>query len=174
MLQNGTLPKLRQSLEKLDDSRLAELEQQILTKSGCLWLPQEGPQTQAYNLPVYELYYGGAAGGGKTDLLIGLAATQHRRSIIFRRIYKQLRDIKTRAKEILRGTGATYNDTQNLWQSIPGDRTLEFGAIEYDDDKENYQGRVHDLKAWDELPQFLESQYLFVNAWTRTTEPNQP
>ena len=119
------------SLESLGISSLNELEQELLIKSGCLWVPQNGPQLEAYNSKADELYYGGAAGGGKTDLVLGLAATKHQRSIVFRRTYPELRFIKERAEEIwghLRREGAGYNDTYNLWR-FPNGKTVEFGAV---------------------------------------------
>ena len=41
--------------------------------------PCNAPQVQAYTSPADLLLYGGAAGGGKTDLLLGLALTAHER-----------------------------------------------------------------------------------------------
>ena len=45
------------------------------------WLPDpcNAPQVQAYTSPADLLLYGGAAGGGKSDLLLGLALTAHER-----------------------------------------------------------------------------------------------
>ena len=37
------------------------------------WVPNPGPQTQAFLCEADELFYGGEAGGGKTDLGIGLS-----------------------------------------------------------------------------------------------------
>src|SRR5882762_3608161 len=45
-----------------------------------IWKPFSGPQTDALNCEADILLYGGAAGGGKTDLLLGLAL-QHDRTI---------------------------------------------------------------------------------------------
>lgn len=78
-------------------------------------------------------------------LLLILAATQHRRSIIFRRTYPNLKGMIEKSKEFLQGI-ARYNSTDKLWRGIPGDRTLEFGSMEYEDDKEKYRGNEHDLK----------------------------
>ena len=52
------------------------------------WVPNVGPQTEAYYSEADEIFYGGEAGGGKTDLGIGLALTEHKRSLILRRINK--------------------------------------------------------------------------------------
>lgn len=44
-----------------------------LERRAKQWRPLPGPQTMAYSSPADELFYGGAAGGGKTDLLLGVA-----------------------------------------------------------------------------------------------------
>lgn len=129
-----------------------------------------GPQTDAYYSDADELFYGGAAGGGKTDLILGLALTQHRKSIVFRREYPQLKDMIDRSRAII-GQRGKYNGQANMWR-LPG-RTLEFGAVQYEGDVDKYQGRAHDLKAFDELPNFTSLQYRFLIGWNRTTRPGQ-
>ena len=47
------------------------------------------PQQMAYESRADIMLFGGAAGGGKSALLIGLALTRHQRSIIYRRESKQ-------------------------------------------------------------------------------------
>lgn len=140
-----------------------------------LWRPHPDnqPQVDAYNSQADELYYGGAAGGGKSDLLLGLAVTQHQRSIIFRRRYTDLTEIEERSKEILDHTQGSYNANDHIWRNLPGGRRLEFGAVQREDDKEKWKGRPHDLKAFDELPDFTESQYLFLTGWNRSVDPDQ-
>lgn len=139
-----------------------------------LWQPLPGPQTDAYRSPADELFYGGSAGGGKSDLMLGLALTQHRKSIIFRREYPQLKDIVERSRALLPPeTGAYFNGQGNTWRNIPGNRTLEFGAVQYEDDKQKYKGRAHDLKCFDEVGDYTESQYRFLIGWARTTIPGQ-
>lgn len=105
-------------------------------------------------------------------LLLLLAATQHRRSIIFRRVYPNLKGMIEKSKELLRGV-ARYNSTDKMWRGIPGDRILEFGAMEYEEDREKYRGQEHDGKFYDELSEFTQSQFEFTSAWNRTTIPGQ-
>jgi hypothetical protein len=138
-----------------------------------LWTPLPGPQTGAYHSQAGEVFYGGSAGGGKTDLLLGLALTAHRKSVIFRREYPQLKDVVMRSQEVLVHTSANFNGQTMMWKAIPGGRTLEFGAVQYETDVQKYQGRAHDLKAFDEVSAFTESQYRFLIGWARTTEKNQ-
>lgn len=140
-----------------------------------LWMPhpENKRQCDAYTTEADVLYYGGAAGGGKSDLLLGVAITDHEKSIIFRREYKQLRELEDRSREILEGTPATYSQTATLWRDIPGGRNLEFGAVQREKDKENFKGRPHDFIGFDEIGDFTESQFRFLMAWNRTTNPGQ-
>lgn len=138
---------------------------------GQVWTPLPGPQQQAYLSEADELFYGGAAGGGKSDLLLGLAGTAHRKAIIFRREYPQLHDIVERSRVLFAGHGR-YNGQEHVWR-LQGGRTIEFGAVQFEPDVQRYQGRAHDLKAFDELPQFSETQYRFLVGWARTTTREQ-
>lgn len=45
------------------------------------WQPQPGPQTSVLTCPVFEVFFGGARGGGKTDAVLGewaVHADRHR------------------------------------------------------------------------------------------------
>jgi hypothetical protein len=121
--------------------------------------------------PADELFYGGAAGGGKTDLILGLAVECHEHSAIFRRVFPNLSGNMLRAREII-GDRAQENKSNHVW-AFPDNRTIEFGAVQYEDDKKNWQGRPHDLKAFDEITEFTESQYVFICGWNRSTTPGQ-
>lgn len=135
------------------------------------WVPQSRPQWLAFLTRADETFYGGAAGGGKTDLGIGLASQCHQHSVIFRRVYPNLKEIMRRAREII-GDEAGENKSEKLW-TWPDGRTLEFGAMQYEDSKKDWQGRPHDLKVFDEIPEFSETQYEFASGWNRTTDPGQ-
>jgi hypothetical protein len=144
----------------------------LLTTNAPIWVPQVGPQTEAMESQADILFYGGSAGGGKTDLLCGLALTQHERSIIFRREGVQLIGIEERVTEIL-GSRDGYNSQDALWRlpKMPGlgdGRTLELGSVKDPDDWKKYQGRPHDLIAFDEICHFLELQVRTLMGWKRT------
>jgi len=131
------------------------------------------PQQAAIETPADETFFGGAPGGGKTMLAIGLALTQHRNSIIFRRQFAQLRGkegIIEKTREIV-GTRGHFAGA--MVTRLPGDRSIEFGSMQHEWDKEKYKGRPHDLKVFDEIPDFMESQYRYVIAWLRTAVPGQ-
>lgn len=77
-----------------------------------------------------------------------------------------------RSREILEPV-ARYNGQEHVWRDIPGNRTLEFGGVQYDRDWRRYAGQPHDLKAFDELPEFTENQYRSLIGWARSTDPTQ-
>src|SRR5215210_8761980 len=159
-------------------SRVARLER-APARAGvddlnALWTPQSDPQWMALESEADEIYYGGAAGGGKTDLVIGAAITRHQRSVIFRREYAQHSAIVDRVTEILEPIAdqVAYNGTDRRWR-LPGRRFIELGAAQHEDSVRKWRGRPHDGKLFDELPEFTEAQYLFFSGWARTTIPGQ-
>lgn len=115
------------------------------------------------------LFYGGAAGGGKTDLAIGLALTQHFNSIIFRREGTQHKGIIRRIADLVGGKDC-FNGQNKIWDF--GDRLIDLGSVPHLGDEEKHQGIPHDLKAFDEITHFLEIQFRFLIGWLRTVREN--
>lgn len=135
------------------------------------WSPYPGPQTEAVESEAQVVGYGGAAGGGKTDCQLGVALTQHRRSIIFRREFPQLAGIVDRSREML-GDGGRYNDSAHRWR-LPDGRFLRFGSVPHIKNVSRYQGQPHDFVGFDEAQHFVESQVRFLLGWLRSTTPGQ-
>jgi hypothetical protein len=136
-----------------------------------LWVANLGPQQDAYRCKADELFYGGQAGGGKSDLLIGLALNEHVRSLVLRRVNRDVLSLIDRCAEIV-CTRSGYNAQTHIW-SLPDGRTIEFGGCQFEADKERYKGRPHDLKAFDEIADFTETQYNFIIGWNRSVKPHQ-
>lgn len=133
-------------------------------------MPLPGPQTDAYNSKADIIGYGGAAGGGKTDLACGLAITKHKRSAIFRREATQLTGIVDRLTEII-GDRDGYNGSEKIWR-LDG-KQIEFGSAPHAGDEVKHQGRPKDLLVLDEAANFLEAQVRFLMGWVRTTDEEQ-
>ena len=89
-------------------------------KLPTYWAPQEGPQTRAATSPIDETLYGGTRGGGKSDCAIGrqirgsVKYGYRWNGIMFRRKYKELRELKRRFDElIIKGMPATRRGGDN-------------------------------------------------------------
>jgi hypothetical protein len=162
---------INELLGYLSGDDLIELDELLADVVIPAWSALPGPQTNALLNLADETFYGGAAGGGKTDLLLGAALTEHWDSIIFRREFQQLKAIRKRASEIYVGLGK-FNGGDLTWRFTSGEyqgKTIELGACQYDGDEQKYQGRPHDLKGFDEITHFTEAQYRFLKGWNRST-----
>lgn len=113
-----------------------------------LWQPQPGPQTALLECPVFEVFYGGARGGGKTDGSLGdwiqheKLYGEHAAGKFFRRTLKQLSQVIKRSRTLFRPLGAKYNENKAEW-TFPSGATLGFAYLERDEDAENYQGHSY-------------------------------
>src|SRR3989442_15577205 len=72
---------LAETVRSLSPQQRRELSRLLSAKRRGTPFP--GPQTLALENKADILLYGGAPGGGKTDLLLGLAPLHHRRAIQF-------------------------------------------------------------------------------------------
>jgi len=164
------LQTIKDVVNKLSPEVKKELDALIM-QDAPLWVPLQGPQAQAYHSKADIVGYGGAAGGGKTDLACGLTLTRHKRSIIYRREGVQLTSILLRLEELLQ-TNDGHNSVKKIWR-LPG-RIIEYGGVNNLGDERKYQGRPHDLKVFDEVTEFLEYQVRFLMGWLRSEDPNIP
>lgn len=110
------------------------------------WRPQPGPQTAALHCGwADEVLYGGARGGGKSDLAVGkllIKALQYgkdMKGMFFRRTYKQLEEITSRAKELYEPHGAVWKESSGTF-TFPNGATIKMRYLDRDEDATNYQG----------------------------------
>lgn len=135
-----------------------------------IWKPLPGPQGQAKASRADIVGYGGAAGGGKTDLAAGLILTEAERALFMRREKAQTEGVIQRLTEIL-GTTDGFNSQKSIWK-IPGRALCEFGGLDNPGDERRWQGRPHDLKVYDEVTEMREQQVRFTMGWNRSSNPN--
>lgn len=149
-----------------------ELENLVLSQTAHMaWVPNPGPQLLAYDSDADQLLYGGEAGGGKTDLLLGLASQEHQRSLLLRRINKDVSWLVDRLAQILE-TRVGYNGQENRW-NLPDGRVIDFAGCQHPGDEQRNKGRPKDFIGFDEASDFLEGQVEFILGWLRTTIPGQ-
>ncbi len=123
-----------------------------------------------------EVFYGGAAGGGKSEALL-MAALQFVEesgysALILRRTYPELTQedgLIDRAHAWLGDSEAVWSESKKQWR-FPSGATLQFGHMEYEKDKFRYQGSAYHFIGFDELTQFTETQYRFMFRSLRKNE----
>lgn len=166
-----TVEDIVNHLSTLPPKELEKIAQQFAA-SAPKFIPNPGPQTEAWFHPADLLLYGGQAGGGKTALGIGLALTEHKRSLLMRR---QGVDLTAMQDELLKFYGSRdgWNGSAHGTLRTRDGRLIEFGAAKVPGDEQAWMGRAHDFLYIDEATHFLESQIRLLMGWVRTTEPNQ-
>lgn len=156
----------------LSPAELAELEQ--LLSFRMPWTPLAGPQQMAFDSSADVIGYGGAAGGGKTDLALGFALSQHRKVAIFRQTGTELPSIIDRLSELI-GSRDGW-DRHGILRTIRHDGRevqIELGSFPNIGDESKYRGRPHDLLVFDEASEMRESAVRFLMGWLRTTDMTQ-
>lgn len=137
------------------------------------------PQTAFLLLDVLEAFYGGAAGGGKSDALL-MAALQYvdvpgYSALLLRRTFPELSQpgaIMARSHEWLgpwRKHGVSWNEQRKRW-SFPSGATLTFGYLRSIRDVYQYQGAEFQFIGFDELTQFPDEPYTYLFSRLRRPE----
>lgn len=161
-----TLTDLEALLASMSDEDKAELDKTLAVELSQKWLPTPGPQTEAFFSEADLLLYGGAAGGGKTDLLCGLALTQHSRTVIFRRQSNDLDGFWDRLMEL--SPDNQRADSVKKRVITHDGRLIECGHLENPGSERSWQGRPHDLVGFDEGAQLTAYKVNFVLGWLRS------
>lgn len=159
-----------------------------LTPRLSKYIPHEPHPTQAAFLltdHILEGFFGGAAGGGKSDALL-MAALQYvdvprYNAILFRRTFQDLSlpgALLDRARDWLSGTDAKWDDREHTWKfpnpeydaTIYTDgASLTFAYLQTEAQKHRYASADFQYVGFDELTGFSETMYAFLFSRLRTT-----
>ena len=124
---------------------------------------------------IYEVFFGGSCGGGKSSSLL-MAALQYvdvpnYAAIIIRRTYKDLAEpgaVMDRSHEWLHGTDAKWNDKEKTWL-FPIGAKLVFGYMDGPMDHLNLQGAEFQFVGFDEASQLRWYQMMYLHSRIRRT-----
>jgi len=122
---------------------LAEPVERVLWSPGANW-----PQWCLIQCPVFEVFFGGARGGGKTDGMLGEWMAHADRygdkaaGLMIRRTRTELIDTIERSRAIYTPLKWTYQEQEKMWRDPKGAR-LRFAYLERDADAELYQGHSY-------------------------------
>jgi hypothetical protein len=152
--------------------------------------PFPGQQTKFFECSAREIFYGGAGGGGKSICGMGkfgqqLAVERERCErgeitkskawgMYFRRTMPDLVQAIDRSHQFFKDIDpdAEYNVNGHIW-TIPscGDAKFQFGHIENESSKYKYKSAEWTYVFVDELTEFTETMYEYMDTRLRTTDP---
>lgn len=174
---------MSQDYTEIDFTKIQELH------SKDKWVPTP-KQTLALQVPyaVFELLYGGALAGGKSEYLLAVpivCQTLDRRKqlyehplfqgIIFRRTFPQLeKSLIPRAKYWYKSIlGAEYNENKKLF-TFPSGARLFLSVMEREDDVLKFDTDEYNYIGIDQAEQFSEFQLRMISSRVRSSTPELP
>jgi len=136
---------------------------------------------------VFEVLYGGALGGGKSEVLlvvpIVLRTKNSKRQlyehpefvgIIFRRTFPQLeKSLIPRARLMYEPLGAKYNETKKVF-TFPSGAKVFLGHMEKESDVLQHDTNEYHYVGIDQAEQFTEYQLRYISSRIRASNPDLP
>jgi hypothetical protein len=141
-----------------------------------IWKPNPGPQEEALKRIEFEILYGGARGGGKTDAGLVWATDDVEnpllRTLIIRKNADDLSDWRDRAQRMYKSLGAELVGHPGIIR-FPSGARFKLGHLKDENAYTKYQGHEYQRIVIEELTQIpTEKAYLQLLASCRSTVEN--
>ena len=153
------------------------MNEAVRATSKVIWEPQPGPQSALLKCPYFEVFFGGARGGGKSDGMLGDFAShaglfgEDAIGLIIRRELTQLKELIERSRQIYGPLGAKFSIVDKMWR-FPNGARLTFAYLENDSDAESYQGHSYSRLYVEELGNFPRPDPIMkLMATVRSADP---
>jgi predicted phage terminase large subunit-like protein len=160
---------------RTEGREVVSLARRIVAGEVPGWAPQSRPQVLALSCPAFELLYGGAAGGGKTDTLLADAlrdaGEKHYKGVLFRRSYPELEEVIERARALIPAVypGAVEVASRHEWRFPAGGKLL-FRHLEDRKAAHAHRSAEYSWIGFDELTTFEEAQYRYLLTRARSSK----
>jgi len=125
-------------------------------------------------------FYGGAAGGGKSEVILmdpivkQLHLHPRFHGIVFRRTFRELEEsLIPRAKYLYHRFGGVGSDGGKVF-TFPSGAVIRMSYLATDDDAHSHQSAEYNYAAFDELTHFTRYQYFYVYTRVRSSVTGLP
>ncbi|SVC44544.1 uncharacterized protein METZ01_LOCUS297398, partial [marine metagenome] len=184
----ATVKKIKQTIAKPSGSKIIEQEtldaapkavrDLVEDTSEIIFKPNDGPQTDFLASPERDVFYGGAAGGGKSYALIAdllrYCDNPNHRALVIRRTLDELTELINKSREFYPKAfpGAVFREAKSMWQ-FPSGATAWFSYLDKDKDVSRYQGQSFTWIGIDEITHY-PTPYVweYLRSRLRTTDPS--
>ena len=140
----------------------------------AVWWPINSKQRTAIESPAKLLLFGGASGGGKSDVLVADAAQEvdnpNLRGLLLRKSFTEMNNIIDRMMSIYRPLGGHPSDGGKIWK-FPSGAQVRLGYLASDADVEKYQGSPFSWLGIDEAGNHPQSRVRAILPWLASTDP---
>lgn len=121
-----------------------------------IWAPHRGPQARFCAASEFEVFYGGAKGGGKSDGIVAISGRQidrpRYRALILRETFGEVEELILRSHQLYsrHPQSPHWSGEHRRWR-FPSGAFIQFGYCARVEDVERYQGREWAFVGFDEL-----------------------
>lgn len=165
-----SVSEVKSRIDGMTDMERTRLRKQLTPRTNR-FIPVEPTTRQSVFLllnDVLEVFYGGAAGGGKSEAgLMGAAQfvdIPGFAALILRRSYRDLAlpgALMDRSHKWWKQSEAHWDGTNYRW-TFPSGAQIQFGYLEHEGDETRYQSAEFQYIFFDELTQFSKQQYTYM------------